>query len=208
MLISKKRRFLFIHIYKNAGTSITKALIPFAANPFDRAVNRILREFRIPYPRGPQPFHAHITATELAATLGREVFNSYFTFAFVRNPWDWQVSLYKYMLKDAGHHQHQFVKSLRTFDEYLHWRCANEVRFQRDFVYSSNGEVLIDFVGRYERLNADFEQICSRLGISAFLPKLNVSSTKPYQDYYTNNTKELVQRAFEPDIQTFKYEFE
>ena len=50
--------------------------------------------------------------------MSKKVFEEYFKFGFVENPWDWQVSLYTFMLKDAKHHQHEFVKSLKDFDEY------------------------------------------------------------------------------------------
>ena len=109
------------------------------------------------------------------------------------------------MLKDKTHHQHELAKELGNFEEYIKWRCENEVRYQKDFIYSSNNELLVNFVGRYENLGTDFNLICSRIGISASLPKLNVSNYKPYQDYYTEKTRDLVRQAFEPDIKTFDY---
>ena len=67
---------------------------------------------------------------------------------------------------------------------------------------------MVDFIGRFERLADDFHLICSRIGVSASLPKENVSRVKPYQEYYSEETKELVRRTFEPDISLFKYDFE
>jgi hypothetical protein len=109
-------------------------------------------------------------------------------------------------LKSETHHQHELAKNLGSFEEYIKWRCENEVRYQKDFIYDNN-ELLVDFVGRYESLDNDFNEICSRIGISVSLPKLNVSNTKPYQSYYSEKSKELVKEAFEPDIRTFNYEF-
>lgn len=208
MLISKKHNFIFVHIYKNAGTSITHALRPFSLSQWQWMAHKILKKTSFPSPFfDPHPFHDHIMASEIIDSLGRDKFNSFFSFAIVRNPWDWQVSLYKYMLKLKTHHQHELVKALGNFEEYIKWRCENEVRYQKDFIYSENNELLVNFVGRYENLDADFKQICSHIGISASLPKLNISNTKPYQDYYTEKTKDLVKRAFEPDIKTFEYSF-
>ncbi len=111
------------------------------------------------------------------------------------------------MLKLESHQQHELIKELGSFEEYIKWRCENEVRYQKDFIYSKNNELLVDFVGRYESLDADFKQICSQIGISTSLPKLNVSNTRPYQHYYTEKTKELVRQTFESDIKMFDYSF-
>lgn len=208
MLISKQREFIFIHIYKNAGTSILNALMPFAANKWQRMAHRISRRLHLPTRFDPNPFPDHIKASEIINAIGKETFDSYFSFAIIRNPWDWQVSLYNYILKTPPHHQHQVVKALGSFDEYIRWRCKEEeVRFQKDFIYSKNDELLVDFVGRFEKLDTDFKAICSRIGISASLPKLNVSNTKPYRQFYSNETKELVRRAFDADIKLLGYDF-
>ena len=208
MLISRKHHFVFIHIYKNAGTSITEALLPFAAGQWNRRINAIINRFGVLYPLGPNPYHGHIKASELVEKMGRGTFSSYFSFAIVRNPWDRQVSLYTYMLKNTRHRQHELIKSLQSFDRYIEWVCAQDVTYQKDFVTSATGEQLVDFIGKYENLDADFGQICSRIGISATLPKLNISKARPYQDYYSQKTIDLVRGKFEPDISLFDYEFE
>jgi hypothetical protein len=208
MLISKNHNFIFIHIYKNAGTSITKALMPFAANKMQCNISKLLRKIGISPYFDPQPYHGHINASELASKIGCEKFNSYFSFAFVRNPWDWQVSLYTFMLKDNQHYQHKLAKSFLDFNEYIEWRCANEVKYQKDFVLSEEGELLVDFIGKYENLEEDFKKICRQIGISASLPKFNVSKTRPYQEYYNNKSIEHVRKTFEPDIRMFNYTFE
>ena len=139
--------------------------------------------------------------------MGMEAFKSYFSFSFVRNPWDWQTSLYEYALTCNSHHQHNFVKNLAGFDDYIRWRCTQEVRYQRDFIYSQDGAQLVDYVGRFERLEEDFGLVCSRFGVTASLPRLRISKKKPYQCYYNAETRALVSRVFEPDIRLFNYTF-
>jgi hypothetical protein len=207
MLISRKHNFIFIHIYKNAGTSITTALKPFATSKWKRVASRVLTKINISTPFNPQPFPQFIKASEIIDAIGREKFDSFFSFAVVRNPWDWQVSAYKYMLNNTVHYQHDLVKAHNNFEEYIRWRCEKEVRLQKDFIYSEDGELLVDFVGRFENLDADFEKICLCIGISTSLPKLNISNTKPYQQFYTNETKELLRQAFDADIALFGYDF-
>jgi len=211
MIISNKHHFLFVHNYKTAGVSITEALLPFA---FDNRIGyltfKALRKLNITAPSiiNPQPYPKHISAPQLIEKLGEERYKTFFTFSFVRNPWDWQVSLYNYMLKSPEHPQHTFIKSMSNFDEYIRWRCAEEVRLQKDFIFLAGDKQAVDLIGRYEKLADDFETICKRIGITASLRWLNVSRTKPYQEYYTPETIRLVRKAFAPDIALFGYDFE
>ena len=110
MLISNKRKFIFVHIYKNAGSSMTNALMPYASNKWQRMTSHVLKRFNISLQFDPQPFPSHIKASELINAMGKEAFETFFSFAIIRNPWDWQVSLYKYMLKSFSHHQHALLK--------------------------------------------------------------------------------------------------
>jgi hypothetical protein len=205
MLLSKKQKFIFIHIPKTAGTSVFNALKLFVL--WQYIATRILHKFNISPPFDPIPFPSHATATELIEAMGKETFDLYFSFAIVRNPWDLQVSLYKYILREEKHHHHSLVKSFANFDKYLEWRCSEEVILQKDFIYSKEGELLVDFVGRFENLEADFAKICDRIGISTSLPRLNVSNTKPYQEYYNEKTKELLRETFKEDIDLLGYDF-
>lgn len=178
---------------------------PFCANRYQFFMCSVLRKLNIfVYPR---PYKSHSRSQEIIDDMGREKFDSYFSFAFVRNPWEWQVSIYHYGCKTKTIPQYELFNSFAGFDEYIRWRCAEEVRFQKDFIYSPTGELLVDFVGRFENLEVDFQKICSRIGISASLPKLNVSNTKPYQGFYTSETEELVRKTFDSDIKLLEYEF-
>ena len=217
MLISESHNFIFIHIYKNAGTSIKAALKPFATSIFHERLNGIARypvlgnlaSLLMRFDRfNPTPYPSHVSARQIISELGGDTYRSYFSFTFVRNPWDWQVSLYTYMLKNGDHHQHELVKNLGSFGEYIRWRCAEEVRYQRDFIYSDQGDLLVDFVGRFEQIEQDFQSICSRIGIDVVLPKMNISRTTSYREYYDKETVDLVSKVFEPDINAFGYRFE
>lgn len=209
MLISRKHKFIFIHIYKNAGSSIRDALISYAASRLQRKFTGVLSKVNIKIPALlHQPLDAHVRASDVIDYMGLENFRKYFSFAFIRNPWDWQVSQYKYMLKTPEHFQHDTIKKLKTFEDYIHWRCTEDVVFQKDYIYAENGELLVDFVGRFEDIDQDFQNICTRIGISANLPKINVSNTRPYQEFYNSETREMIRKTFEPDIALFNYEFE
>lgn len=224
MLISRKHGFLFVHIPKTGGSSIVTALTPHVTNRWKRETNRILQRFGY-LGLAVQPYKAHCTASYIKSQLGEAQFESLYSFAFVRNPWDLQASIYSFLLKRTTDEGHEFVKRLGSFEAYIRWRCLDthnkqtasedfawhmsvSKRQQSDYVYGLDGKQLVDFVGRFERLEEEFQKVCSQVGISVALPKTNVSKTRPYQEYYNAETRELVRRAFADDIHRFNYQFD
>lgn len=218
MLISPSHRFIFIHVAKVAGLSVREALNPYAEEP---------EHFRIKRPDQlingkPNLLYAmwkealiHPTAVQIRKELGEPVFNSYFKFAFVRNPWDLQISMYHFILKETQHRHHQAVKAMANFANFLEWVMATPkpfakgaTKFQKDMLCDSNGQVLADFVGRYENLTDDFAYLCQRLNLKTQIPHLNQSQHRDYQSYYDAKTKQLVADYFKEDIELFGYEFE
>ncbi|MFS8086406.1 MAG: sulfotransferase family 2 domain-containing protein [Acidobacteriota bacterium] len=199
-----------MHIYKVAGTSIRSALGRYAHIPDHRLPFRILRKLglqRLLRHRHLQHLNGHATAREIKQALPPHIFQSFFKFAFVRNPWDWQVSLYHFALQKESHPEHQLTKSLGSFEKYLEWRVNEDIHLQKDFVVDRDGRLLVDVVGKYTLLTEDFGYICRRLGVNSNLPHLNRSSHADYRTYYTPKTIQLVADAFKEDIEYFGYAF-
>ncbi|MBZ9632350.1 sulfotransferase family protein [Salegentibacter sp. LM13S] len=207
MVISHSKKFIFIHNYKVAGTSIQHALDCFNNNnSIDVNFYKRLKTFLgIPPSFYSKTFPGHIKANELRTRIPSKIFNSYYKFGFVRNPWDWQVSLYTFMLMEKNHHQHELIKSFKNFDEYIDWRVHNDLRLQKSFFYSDD-EFLMDFVGKFESLNADFQKICDHLSIKSDLPYLNSSrKEKEFLHFYSKASLEMIDQAFREDISLFGY---
>ena len=172
MLVSLRHRFIFIHIYKTAGTSLTHALRPYAREPLP---SRVLERLGLRKP-AIAPLPDHVSARDLREAIPHELFDSCFKFAFVRNPWDWQVSLYHYMRELRRHPQHEIVQAM-SFDEYIEWRVTSDKHLQKEFVTDESGTLLVDFVGRFENIEQDARKVFERIGIRAALPHRNRSFT-------------------------------
>ncbi|OGF24911.1 hypothetical protein A2331_06105 [Candidatus Falkowbacteria bacterium RIFOXYB2_FULL_34_18] len=198
MITSHSHKFIFIHVYKVAGSSMESVLNKYEPR-YVYFIKKIYRKLG-------WNISDHITAMELRNKINVNIFNNYFKFAFVRNPFDWQVSLFCFARKNKKHHQHEMINKM-TFDEYIDWRVNNEIHLQKNFVCSENGEVLVDFIGRYENIQNDFEKICKTIGIEKIkLPHTNISNHKPFMDYYNEKTKKMVYDAFGEDFKMFNYE--
>lgn len=219
MLISDKHKFLFLHIPKSAGQSVVNALMPWAARPYQKMLSHVVpwrwqlkansalkRYFRISLP--PQPWPDHFRVWQLVEQMGIEAFQEYYSFTFVRNPWDRLLSTYTYTLSNKRHGRHKMLQRFSDFNDYVSWHCTEDTYgFQRDYVYAKDGTRLTSFVGKFENLNADFETVCQSVGIDATLPKFNVSNMLNYREVYTPKSKDLVYGIYRADIDTFGYTF-
>ncbi|WP_461482060.1 sulfotransferase family 2 domain-containing protein, partial [Porticoccus sp.] len=80
---------------------------------------------------------------------------------------------------------------------------------QYKFLLNRNGEIGVDFVGHYERLNSDLEKICKAAGLPSSnivsLKKINPSSRGNYRHYYTERSAEVVMNLYKKDIELFGY---
>ncbi len=212
MLLSYARAFLFIHIDKVAGSSIQLALQNYALPQKNSRLRRrmlrlgALNRFGNLYRA--LAFPEHVTANRVKRCLPPALYGALFKFAFVRNPWDRLVSRYAFLLNESRHPDHHRVRAMTSFEQYIRWEIRRGKMFQREYVVDARGRLIVDFVGRYERLEQDFASVCARLRVEAKLPHDNASNHNDYRSYYTPATRELVARHFSRDIEFFGYEFD
>ena len=77
-----------------------------------------------------------------------------------------------------------------------------------DWISDPSGTVLVDYIGRFENLQGDFDEVCRRAGLPPKqLPHKNRSNHKPYQLYYDDATAEIVARRFAKDLVHLGYTF-
>jgi len=180
-------------------------LLPYSFTKSKR--NRLLSWLGV-YPKiFSEDFHGHATLSDLKKAMPPNLFDDYFKFSFVRNPWDWQVSLYQFARQRRGHPQHNLTLKM-SFEEYIEWRVQEDLELQKRFIVDDDDEILADFVGKFENLATDFEYVLDFLKIpSKNLPKLNTTKRGDYRNYYNDRTRRIVEEAFKRDIELFGYEF-
>ena len=227
-MICREYNCLFVHIPKTAGQSIEQFFMDRLELDWDKDREALLLQGNDDRSRGTEKL-AHLSATEYVddGYLSREEFDGLFKFSFVRNPWARILSEYRY----RNYFQH---RSFRDFvlnklprpgwdDQYRH------VMPQYDMLHDTRGNLLVDFVGRFESLEQDFTEVRQRLGLSgARLPHRNRSDKKSRDlkrkvrnvlfmngenrlqsmaDFYDDETRTAVEDYYRKDIETFGYEF-
>lgn len=209
-MISNEYKCIFVHIEKTGGTSIETA--------FDQT--NIFKEYT-----------KHLTAIGSKELYLN--FDEYFKFGFVRNPWDLIVSIhsfFKYKPEDfkritkwklLGGVAPTDVKQTRYVDrkgyddflkntkaEYLGWGYWFMTHNQLDILSDKNGNLLVDYIGRFETLQKDFDYICDRIGKEKIiLPHVYKTDHVHYTEYYDDELMNIVGEKFKRDIDFFGYKF-
>ena len=193
MIISNSGKYIFVHIMKAAGTTISRTLdkslkwndIVLGSTPIGEAIQGPFRKrFSL---------HKHSRASEIQSAVGERIWNDYFTFAFVRNPWDLMVSSYFWWVQKSSRWEKYrddtaLTSQMNGFNEFILSNYGREMINEcKGNIYdwiSADGEIIVDFVGRFEQIQADWQIICRQIGLRHFeLPWLNKSNRQPYQDY-------------------------
>lgn len=209
-MVDPRNRFVFVHIPKTAGQSVVSCLRKQILSPRQRIVQRIGRHVgrKSKYDHyGLYRGGGHGRAWQIRDAIGKEVFDQSFSFAFVRNPWDRLYSQFKFEALRPGRRRFELAKS-GDFEAYLDFLLTNPNDPQLNYIIDENGRKIVDFIGRFENLNSDFESICNRLGLTSELPHKNSSGGKSYLSQYTPTTKEMVRDLCAVDIKHFRYTFE
>ena len=204
-------RAVYISIPKVASTSIRTALARMLGHKKEECVH-----FEVNFPK--------VAKKDIKLN-----FPDYFVFTFVRNPWDRLLSCFLDKIdprKDGGTYrngvEYNFWKygdtfhSSMSFNDFIKATCAipdeeADIHFGSQYQHfvDSNGEMLPDFVGRFESLWDDWGMIRKKLKMPRLkLPHRKKTKHQHYSDYYTSETCELVRKRFEKDINLFKYRFE
>lgn len=209
MIISHAHKFIFFAVPKTGTQSVRQALDPHLAEG-DWQQHALFGQARLPIPELAARVHGHLSVCDLAPLLPAEVWNSYFKFAFVRNPFERFVSAYVFLFRKtlaADHSPQQMVGDMKAALHRRRFRQRVLIQPQSQLLEDREGELAVDLIGRYERLEADFKAICRQLGIRATLPRTNPSDHAHYSKYYDAELREMVADFYAKDLSNFEYEF-
>ena len=141
----------------------------------------------------------------------KQKLDHYFKFCFCRNPYSLMVSNYRMFTtqKHRLEQMRQFHSSPEkmSFLEFLQFtKIYNNHHWQPQTQFIKGYD--IDFIGRFENLQNDFDIVCKKIGISRKpLIHANRTNHKHYSEYYDDETREIVAERYREDIEYFGYKF-
>ena len=138
-------------------------------------------------------------------------FDSLYKFTIVRNPWDRVVSAFFYLKK----HPKKLPQSIKStsFDHFiLNILSKHGSGFDPHFDFQHpkaffHGGCFVDFIGRIENIESDWDVIAKAISAPAKVPHKNKSSHKYYRGYYTPETIKVIEEVYAHDIELLGYGF-
>jgi len=188
---------LFVHLPKTGGVSMSRALYGCLGM-------------------------GHFTLSDYRELFRRRAFARMFKFSFVRNPFDRIHSAYHFLrtggmggldaefndrvLKDFSSFEEFVIEGLDRAEVASFWHFLPDTHF---LSWRPGWPLELDFIGRYETFERDFDYVRSRVNPSAKLVHFNRSTAKEdYRRSYTSEMVDRVARQYAADLDLFGYQFE
>ena len=152
----------------------------------------------------------------------QQLFEHLYTFSIVRNPWDRIHSAFCF-LKNGGANAldnewaTRNISNCSTFEQFVlnleqesfKERVLSWTHFtpQTRFISDSTGDVKIDYIGKFEHIDAAIQIINEKVHFKNDIQALNKSHKKSYKKVYTNEMIDVVNRVYKKDIEKLDYTF-
>ena len=185
---------IFVHIPKTAGISLLSAI----------------------YGNVSLESHRSIFFNQTALNIKS---NDFFSFTFVRHPFDRLYSAYRFLengginKQDEIAFQTHFAK-FSSFEDFVMNGLNKNMIYQvthlipqYEYLCDWKGKVIVDFVGRFESLDKDVARLSEHIAKEIKLNHLNKTSTTDYTDVYTDEMTKKVKNIYERDLRIFNYSF-
>ena len=164
--------------------------------------------------------HTDIDFDGYSVNYQRKNWARFFKFTTVRNPWDRLVSCYEdKIIRKEPTAQNRKSAKLRwrlniqkpSFKEFLEIITKSENIHLDNHWNTYHNTILfddVDFIGRMENIQEDFNTICDKIGIPKLeLPHRNKTDHKHYTEYYDDESIDMVAKTYKKDIEYLGYKF-
>ena len=104
----------------------------------------------------------------------------------------------RYTLQDVNH-LHGYLHQYRGL-------AMAPTLLQTSYVCDADGNVIVDFIGRFESLNADFTSVSRRLGLELSLPHLNRTQHLPTSEAFEPEVEARIRQLWAVDFAMLGYD--
>jgi len=220
VLLSHINRFIYTKTLKTAGTSVEiyfeDACIPIGSTLIrGHHIEESVTSAGIIGYRGPdqsgRTWYNHMPAIEIRELIGHTVWNEYYKFCVVRNPFDKVVSLWWFNVNRNRENPYGSENLARIRSDFSAWCIDHAAEAVDRDKYLIDGDVSVDFFIRYESLMDGLDNVCRRVGYP-FRPERvgrykseSRANSQPFSEYYDPSAIAAVEAAFGWELQYFGY---
>ena len=215
MILSRGRRYIFIHIPKTGGTALALALesramqddVLIGDTPKARA-----RKARLAGVTAQGRLWKHSTLADIAGLASDTEIADFFTLTLVRNPWDRMVSYYHWLQGQSFAHPAVALAKALSFSAFLNH--AQTIASLTLWPYAAHmrdrfGTERASLYARLEHLEQDLAPFEAHLGFRLTIPRANASPrSKDWRGYYSDSDAALMASLTALDIAHFGYRFD
>ena len=207
MIFSQSQQFVFFAIPKTGTHAIREVLRPHLGTE-DWEQQLRYGEQLSPLPEIAAINHGHVAYRQLARVIPDETLAQYFTFAFVRHPFDRFVSVCAFLARTDPSYQVDPTAWMKRALTRAPFRKRVLVATQSDLLTCEHsGSIKLDFVGRYESLQTDCDHVCRTLSLPAVpLPRKNSSEHRQPHEVLDDALREALTERYADDFEAFSYD--
>lgn len=215
MIISHAHRYVFVHIPKTGGTSLSLALEAKVGKDdilIGDTPKAVKRRNRVKALRAKGRLWKHAGLADIDGVLNPNELANFTIFTIARNPWDRFVSYYHWLREQSFQHALVTLAKVTRFDDFLQ-NPAVVATLQsdqtQDYLTDASGVLRSDLVLRLEHMSKDIARLEELLDLKlGDIPHTNVSQRpRDYRVFYTAEGRDIIGRAYRDDISEFGYEF-
>ncbi|MWB77657.1 Type II secretory pathway, pullulanase PulA [Pseudooceanicola sp. 216_PA32_1] len=214
MILSRGRRYIFIHIPKTGGTAMALALESRAMKDdimLGDTPKAKRRRGKVDTSAALGRLWKHSRLADVAGLATIDEMRQFFVFTLVRNPWDRAVSYYHWLQLQRFDHPAVALARTLSFADFIRHpqtRAAFRAGPASSYVCGPGGEDLCNLFIRLESHESDAEPLWRHLGFRLSLDRVNVSPrSDDFRRYYSDSDAELIAQDCAEDIKKFRYIF-
>ena len=221
--INHDLKAVFIHIHKTGGSyiaSVLKRYYGFETYYLKRPDHETfcLSRQKNPHQKNYENrvhgvYMYYKTSPHLNAKMGMtpQKWATYYKFTFIRNPYDRMISGWNHMNKDRG--SRNILKI--PFDQYVTMkRVVSDMEYihtfmnQAQHIMNERRELVVNFIGHFDRLEEDFDKVLTHLGIYYRIhnpyQRINSHAHLHYSAYFQHQvTLDVVNSLIADDLRYF-----
>jgi hypothetical protein len=240
MLVSHRKHFIFTKTLKTAGTSVESYFeqycMPHREWQESHLRDEYISESGIIGYRGRSvsgsTWYNHMSAKKIRELIGQDIWDRYFKFTVVRNPFDKLISGFYFKQYNKQYKQnYSYTQKLKAFakqilgtgdpidrikgktdiERFRSWIQKGGSIFDRD-KYLIDGEECVDYFILFEDIHGGMKHVCDRLSIP-FEPSRIPEFKKGKRNhriqigaYYDKRTERIVRKLYAWELERFGYD--